>query len=111
MVRNASVNHIRRLKVEKRYDNRQRDEHAADMEYYILREETYRLLFRAVDELPPRNREVFRLYMQGYDGQQIATMLDITVDTVYTHRKHALRILREKLGHIFVMLFRGCFEI
>ena len=103
-VRNASLDHIKHLKVEQRYGDSRQERQSADMEYEILREETYRLLFRAVDELPPRSREVFRLYLQGYDGPRIAQELGMAVDTVRTHRKHALRILREKLGHLFVLV-------
>lgn len=101
LVRNAALDWLKHQKVERRYaDNYQED---AGYEYEVLKEETYRLLFRAVDELPPRCGEVFRLYMQGHDGPRIAEMLDLSIETVRTHRKNAIRMLRDKLGRFFVL--------
>jgi two-component system response regulator NreC len=48
----------------------------------------------ALDELSPREREVFDLVMRGVSNQQIAGSLCISIKTVETHRTH----INRKLG-------------
>jgi RNA polymerase sigma-70 factor (ECF subfamily) len=104
-VRNASLDHLKHLKVEQRYNDSLNDEPLGDggLEYDILREETFRLIFNAIDRLPPQHRRILHLYMQEHDGPRIAAMLGLSIETVRTHRKNALRTLRKELGHLFTV--------
>ena len=47
-----------------------------------MREEIYRELFLAIQELPDRSREVFELHLQGKKNEEIAEVLGISVLTV-----------------------------
>ena len=53
-------------------------------------EEVYRLLFRAIDKLPTRCREIFLLHMDGKKNEEIATALGISIETVKTQKKRAI---------------------
>lgn len=66
----------------------------------------FRLLLVAVEELPPRCREVFEQVLQGKKNEEIAGILNVSPLTVKTQRSIGMRILKEKLGHIYeIMIF------
>lgn len=75
----------------------------------ILREETYQLLYNAIQELSPQAEEVVRLTMQGFTNQEIADQLDVTINTVKTVKKRAYKSLREKLGYQYVTIMLTSF--
>jgi len=52
-------------------------------------------LMEYVDELPDRMKEVVNKSMQGFTAKQIAEHLQLSVETVKTHKKRALKMLRE----------------
>jgi RNA polymerase sigma-70 factor (ECF subfamily) len=53
----------------------------------------------AVDELPRRGRQVFKLSRQhGLTYKEIATVLDISIKTVETHMRRSFRFLRKRLS-------------
>ena len=60
-------------------------------------EEIYRHLFKLIDELPPRCREIFLLYMEGKKNEEIAAMLQLSVETVKTQKKRAMAYIRDNL--------------
>ena len=90
-VRNASLNYLKHQNVESLYL-----EHLANTYREIIEEEdtneeeVYRLLFRAIDKLPTRCREVFLLHMDGKKNEEIATLLGISIETVKTQKKRAI---------------------
>ncbi|SFT12772.1 RNA polymerase sigma-70 factor, ECF subfamily [Zhouia amylolytica] len=70
----------------------------------ILREETYKLLHIAIKELSPQAENVVKLTLQGYQNQDIANELNVTVNTVKTVKKRAYKALRTKLGNQFIAI-------
>lgn len=105
-VRNTCLNRIKHRKVEEKYVDysiRHTDE-SQNEEYNMLEEELYRQLFQVIDELPPRCREVFLLHLDGKKNEEIAANLHITLLTVKTQKKKALRYLRERLGGYTLLL-------
>lgn len=72
--------------------------------FILMRDEIYRELCLAVNTLPGRCREVFELHLQGKRDEEIAELLSLSVLTVKTHKKDAIRILRVKLGKWFAWL-------
>jgi len=59
----------------------------------------------AVEDLPKKNKEVFKLrYYKNLKTKEVAKELNITPRTVETHVSNALKILREKLQHLLVIL-------
>lgn len=105
-VRNTCLNVTKHKQVEKKYAA-YKEIHAEvleDEEYDWVREEIYRELFKVIDELPLRCREVFLLSLDGYKNEEIAARLNITLLTVKTQKKKALRYIRERMGqHMFAL--------
>jgi len=71
---------------------------------YLLKEEVYRLLDRAVEKLPPQTRSVITLSMKGNSIKEIAEILNVSVNTVKTLKTRAYRYLKEVYGDSFVIL-------
>lgn len=76
------------------------DEHVVNE---IVREETYRQLEGAIELLPEKAREVMRLNLKGLSNSEIAEELNVTINTVKTHKLLAFRKLRETFGEQFVV--------
>ena len=106
-VRNGSINYLRHKIVEDKYAASVIQEESSE-EYDDLRvmeDELYRLLFKTVDELPARCKEIFQLHMDGKSNDEIASLLNLSVMTVKTQKKRAMHYIRERLGgRYFVML-------
>lgn len=67
-------------------------------------EELYVELFKAIDKLPKRCREVMLLGVEGKSNAEIAKELQLSIETVKTHRKRALSILRETFKEMPILL-------
>ncbi|PYF74178.1 RNA polymerase sigma factor [Pedobacter nutrimenti] len=68
------------------------------------------IIEKEVQSLPPKMKEVFELSRKNnYTHKEIAAQLGITEQSVRSHVKNALKILRVKLGFVlyFFMLFGG----
>ena len=100
--RNTALNHLRRVKLERRW----REEQAADDDpptSYAADEETTEqevatAVQAAINRLPPRCREIFLLSRDGgLTYAEIARSLEISVKTVETQMGRALKSLRQSL--------------
>lgn len=111
-VRNDCLNRLKHRKVQDKYVDyvkKQSDEHVGD--YDELEEELYRWMFEVIDRLPARCREVFLCHLDGKTNEEIASELHITVLTVKTQKKKALKFLREQMGNAtvyFLYIFHDC---
>lgn len=107
--RNASLDYLRHKnvesdylqKVEETYRTYELEEEDGDD---FFDEEIYRKLFKTIDELPERCREVFLMHMEGKKNEEIANALHISLETVKTQKKRAMSFLRKKLGSTNVLL-------
>ena len=72
-----------------------------EREYNLMREEIYRELFLAIQELPDRSREVFELHLQGKKNEEIAKVLAIQVKVVKAYRRDTITFLKSRLGNKF----------
>jgi len=70
----------------------------------IIREETYRQLEDAIDLLPEQARKVVLLNLKSFSNQEIAEELNVSINTVKTHKLNAFKKLRVLLGNQFVVL-------
>ena len=104
-VKNRCLNYLKHQEVERRHAEillQEQDEE--DEDHRLMREEMYRALHRAVDELPERCRQVFKLHLQGKKNEEIAQVLELSVETVKTQKKKAMYFLRERLGKSYCLL-------
>lgn len=97
-VHNAALNYMKHQNIVNRYAQQvTANDHGAAAtasdEFYS--EEVYRRLFSLIDALPARQREVFLLQMEGKSNSEIATALNIAVETVKIHKKRGMAYLRK----------------
>ncbi|MEN8200950.1 MAG: RNA polymerase sigma-70 factor [Bacteroidota bacterium] len=56
-----------------------------------------------IEQLPPRQKQIFKLNREeGLTYREIASMLNISQNTVESHMERALKTIRKKLGNISV---------
>lgn len=112
-VRNACIDHLRRSNMEQEILDRRAVQLKLDeLDYFessdelFMREDLMLLLMRKVEELPERNREIFRLsYQKGLKAAEIAKQLDISVRTVENQLYRSLLYLRKHCSHLFYYFF------
>ena len=80
------------------------------LETTIMRVETNRILYNAIDGLPPQTREIVLLSLDGLKNREIAEHLGVSENTVHTLKKSAYKKLKSTLDvigstHLFVHLF------
>jgi RNA polymerase sigma-70 factor (ECF subfamily) len=95
-IRNACFNHLEQqqkaTQVEPDPEQLAELEQAVD---FLLHDEERAIFEKAYDELPPQSRKVFELvYFSNQSYNQAAGALNISINTVKSHLKNALKILR-----------------
>lgn len=101
-VRNRALDLLQHRKVKGEYATRASaaavtiDNPDEDPDFFTA--EVYTRLFKAIDELAPRQREIFLMSMNGQKNSHIAEALGITEETVRVHKRRAVQSLRHKLG-------------
>jgi RNA polymerase sigma-70 factor (family 1) len=110
-LKNKIIDFFARQEVSSRYINSFRDfkETGYCVTDYRIREAQLRALIeKEVAALPSRMREIFELSRKEHlSHREIAELLNISEHTVKTQVKHALRILKLKLGvlvYIFLLI-------
>ena len=72
----------------------------------VMHRELLALIEREIAALPPKMRQVFELSRQtNLSRKEIAEELDISEQTVKSHMHHALKILKTRLGPLFIIVF------
>jgi len=110
VTRNKCLN---KIKTENIHQNILNKKISGDEYFYelILEEETYNSLHQAVEKLAPQMQRIIFLSLAGKKNQEIADLLDISINTVKTHKKNAYKELRVQLaGHEFIILLL-CFHL
>lgn len=105
LVRNLSLDRLRHRRVERRYAApRLVDEGPAwnaDPEQELISDEVSAAISRAIEALPPRQREIIVLrWRDGASYERIALMLGISQKTVGNHITRAMDHLRYSLGRL-----------
>jgi RNA polymerase sigma-70 factor, Bacteroides expansion family 1 len=99
--RNRALNHLRHLRVQRRVAPQlARDEtREATAPSRLVAQEMEAAVLEAMQELPPRCREVFELSrVQGLRYSEIAELLGVSVKAVEAQMGKALRTMRERLA-------------
>jgi RNA polymerase sigma-70 factor (ECF subfamily) len=99
-VRNRCLNTIKHEQVKSRYISEslpklETEEFFLDQ---VLSEEVSRLLYKFIAELPKQRQQIIRYGLLGLKNQEIADIMSLTLNTVKSHKMHAYKELREKLG-------------
>jgi len=96
-VRNASVNFLEKKKTRENYLHKiPNEEDSLNALDFLLNEEEQKIFKKAFAHLPPKSRLVFELvYFQNMAYQKAAEKLDISINTIKSHLKTCLKILRD----------------
>lgn len=70
----------------------------------VTRQETFRILHAAIDQLPSHTRQVIRLCLEGKNNTEVAEQLNVSVNTVKTLKKNAYASLRHLLSKEYLVL-------
>ena len=105
-VKNLSLNYLKHREVESKYISSMALEPnvEGELDFKIMEEELYRLLFNLVEELPARCRKIFEFHLQGKGNEEIAELLNLSVFTVKTQKKRAMYCIRKRVGGIYFVL-------
>lgn len=68
-----------------------------DFDQLLIEDESYRILYQAIQLLPPQGKRIMELSVEGYKNQAIADQLGISLATVKTLKSRALKFLRCRL--------------
>ena len=96
-IRNAAFDYLRHQNVESRYIEEALTANRFLSDDSFQKEEVFRLLFKQIDLLPERCREIFLLHLEGYDNDAIAKKLSLSIETAKTQKKRAMKTLRNNL--------------
>lgn len=112
-VRNACLDHLRRLNMEQEIiDHRAIQLKLDELDYFessdelFMRKDIMDILMKRIGELPERSQEIFRMsYLEGLKAVEIAERLNLSVRTVENSLYRSLLHLRKKCSHLFIFLF------
>ena len=95
-VRNACLNHLQKKKnAEKIQADRPTEEEVKQALDFLLDKEEQKVIEKAISELPDQCRRVFELvYLDQLQYKAAAENMQLSVNTVKSHLKNALRILK-----------------
>ena len=96
-LKNAALDYLKHLNVENQYIEEALAASKFLSEDSFQKEEVFRLLFKQIDLLPERCREIFLLHLEGFDNETIAKRLSLSIETVKTQKKRAMKTLRNNL--------------
>ncbi len=106
-VKNKSLNHLRHLQVKTNFAKTKSFEvQEQDDSFWskVIEEEVYSQLMKAINELPPQCKKVYLLLLEGKGNEEIATTLDLSIETVKSHKKNGKRILASRLKGLMAVL-------
>ena len=104
VARNKCLNLIKHGAVDELFVHRNSIDDDVYFEDELVRQETYLLVRKAIDTLPPQMHRVINMAMEGKKNAEIAQMLGITDGTVHSLKKKAYQKLRLLLKDQFYCL-------
>lgn len=109
MTKNHILNQIRDNKetVSLNYINAQQEiKDKSDIVKLVEDQQTIDVLHKGINSLPPQKRRVCQLKLEeGITNQKIADEMGISIHTVKTHYRESLKMLRDYLQKIQMLLF------
>ena len=101
-VRNRCLTILEHLQVTINHQDRLRREYREmaleDNTIALHKEEVYRILFAAIDKMPPKQRKIFLLAIEGKRNSEIAEILQTNINTVKSLKRRGIERLRNTLN-------------
>ncbi|HJF71768.1 MAG TPA: sigma-70 family RNA polymerase sigma factor [Butyricimonas virosa] len=105
--RNLCFDRLRRKQAENNYVSQYLQENELKTSTFlqeVMRQETFRILYSAIDRLPEQTRQVILLGMDGNSNQEVGELLGVSINTVKTLKKIGYATLREILSKEYLVL-------
>lgn len=78
----------------------------AEIDHTVEMNELESLLMEAINALPDRTREVFKMSrMEHLTNKEIAAELDVTIKNIEAHITSAIKLIRKHLGNTYFFLW------
>lgn len=106
-IRNKCLNLINRQKTHDKFLKLSGNDDFESTEYFlhsIIREETAFAIHQEIAKLSPTGQQVLKLALDGKSNEEIAVQLDISVNTVKTHKARSYASLRKQLFQLRLIL-------
>ncbi|ERJ59194.1 RNA polymerase sigma-70 factor [Sphingobacterium paucimobilis] len=72
----------------------------------VLEEEVFLTLREAIKRLPSPTNTIFELSLEGHSNLEIAQLLELSLDSVKSHKKRGKKILYHKLHLLLLLLLQ-----
>ena len=107
IARNLSLDYLKHKRAENNYmlafpENNEIVEETFLKE--VTRQETFRILYSAIEQLPAQTRQVILCSLEGNTVQEVGDKLGISINTVKTLKKNAYTALRNLLSKEYLVL-------
>lgn len=107
-VQNASINYLDKLHTRERANQHIEWKSPDEEDVFCFQVETdvFEEIFEAIEELPLECRRIFKMsYVEMLDIRTICEQLGVAESTVKTQRQRAKKYLRERLQHLYPVMF------
>ena len=106
-IRNKAINYLRDWQVEiKSREKMFQLQCEAEFRDIAIEEEMYDFLCKRIERLPIMQRDVLWMHVDGFSNEEIAKKLNISVNTVLTHKQRAKNELKN-----YIQYFALCMAI
>ena len=105
VTKNQCLNYLKHARIEQEYMSFLKERETTTFFFnQIVEQELLALLSEAIQDLPEQTGQVFQLLMEGFDNAEIAEKLNLSIDSVKSHKKRGKQLLKSRLGDITVIL-------
>lgn len=105
--RNLCFDKLKRRRAEENYVSNYLQAGELDQSTFlkeVIRQETFRILHSAIDQLPDQTRQVILLCMEGGSNLEVSDKLGVSINTVKTLKKNGYAVLRDVLSKEYIIL-------
>ena len=103
--KNQCLNYLKHARIEQEYMSSLKERETTTFFFnQIVEQELLALLSEAILDLPRQTGQVFQLVMEGFDNAEIAEKLNLSIDSVKSHKKRGKQLLKNRLGDITAIL-------
>lgn len=105
LTKNQCLNYLKHVRIEQEYVSSMKERESTTFFFnQIVEQELLALLSEAIQDLPEQTGQVFQLVLEGFDNMEIAEKLNLSIDSVKSHKKRGKQLLKRRLGEITAIL-------
>lgn len=107
-VKNRCLNTLRHEKIKQKYAKGVVEEPQENFLEKVIETELFEMLHQLFEELPPACKEVYQLSLEGKKHEEIARLLNISVNTVKKYKNNANHYMRRRIKDfkLFLLLLK-----